>query len=105
MHNDSSGSHFTDVEVARLLGINPASVRRWRTKNKEAGCIKYGPPYEYHGNNVRYPKQQFREWCAAVTVIDGVPHLNFPMAEPVAAISQSPVTNALAGVEEALRAV
>lgn len=70
--------YFTDVEIAQMLGRHEVTVRKWRAKNTRAGYIKYGPPYEYRDHNVVYPKQAFREWCAAVEVINGVPHLNLP---------------------------
>lgn len=69
---------FTDAQIARMLGVNPVTVRQWRVKNKRAGCIQYGPPYEIHGSNVVYPKAQFRAWCAGVVVVGGVPQLNLP---------------------------
>lgn len=72
-------THFTDTQVAALLGKHPVTVRKWRAKNTEAGCVKYGPPYEYHGTNVWYPKAKFREWCAQVRMVNGVPHMNLPV--------------------------
>lgn len=79
MRRDSASAHFTDTQVARMLGMNPASVRRWRVKNKKAGGIKFGPPYEIHGSRILYPKVAFREWCAQVKVVDGVPCMNAPV--------------------------
>ena len=87
---------FTDVQVARMLGIHPVSVRRWRVKNGRAGCIKYGPPYEYRGYNVVYPVDKFRAWCAQVRVVGGVPRMNLPVTaiQPLPDDPQrAPVTN------------
>lgn len=76
--------YLTDVQVAAMLGKNPVTVRKWRVKNTKAGCIKFGPPYEYHGHNVAYPKHLFHEWCSAVRVINGVPRINAPINSPFA---------------------
>lgn len=73
---------FTDVQVARMLGKNPVTVRKWRVKNTKVGCIKYGPPYEYHGSNVVYPKDKFSAWCSAVEIVGGVPRMNMPVKSP-----------------------
>jgi hypothetical protein len=75
--------HFTDAQIATMLGVHPVTVRKWRGKNKEAGCIKYGPPYEYWGSNVVYPAEKFREWCSRVVVIGGVPRMNLPVSSVV----------------------
>lgn len=80
---DNYPNHFTDQQVAIMLGYHPVTIRTWRKKNKQAGCIKFGPPYEYHGANVLYPKDKFREWCAQVTVVDGVPRMNVPLNAPM----------------------
>lgn len=74
---------LSDEQVARQLGVHPVTVRRWRAKNKKAGCIKFGPPYEFRGPNVVYPKSTFSEWCRAVRVVDGVPRMNLPVSSPV----------------------
>lgn len=86
--------HFSDVQIAIALGVRPTSVRRWRVKNKAAGYIKYGPPYEYRGSNVVYPIAAFRKWCAEVRVDGGVIHCNLPPGAPVAG------TPALAALEQ-----
>jgi hypothetical protein len=70
--------HFKDTEIARMLGVNPVTVRQWRVKNKRAGALRYGPPYEIHSGEVVYPREQFRAWCQAVKVVGGVPQLNLP---------------------------
>lgn len=72
--------YFTTEQVAAMLGKHPASVRRWRTFNKRMGVIKYGPPYEFRGFNVVYPKAAFRDWCANLQVVDGVPRVNLPIS-------------------------
>lgn len=73
---------FSDEQVARMLGLHPVTVRKWRGKNTKAGCIKFGPPYEYHGANVVYPKDQFSAWCGQVKVVGGVPRMNMPVGAP-----------------------
>lgn len=77
------GEFFTDEQVARMLGKHPVTVRKWRTKNKDLGVIQYGPPYEFRGHNVVYPKSQFYEWCAKVQVVDGVPRMNLPVSSNI----------------------
>lgn len=78
-----STEFFTSDQMAAMLGKHPVTLRKWRTKNKELGCIKYGPPYEYRGSAVVYPAVKFRVWCAQVRVIDGVPHINLPISAVV----------------------
>lgn len=68
--------YLTDVEVAERVGMNPASVRRWRAKNKAAGFIKYGPPYEYHGREVKYPAEGVDAWIAGSSTEGGVVRRN-----------------------------
>lgn len=74
---------FTTDQVAVLLGVHPVTVRRWRSLNTKHGAIKYGPPYEYRGARVVYPKAQFRQWCGQVTKVDGVPRINLPITATV----------------------
>lgn len=81
---DTYPNHFTDLQIAVMLGYHPVTIRNWRKKNKVAGCIKFGPPYEYHGAKVLYPKDKFHQWCTQVTVVDGVPRMNLPVNAPVA---------------------
>lgn len=81
--------HFTDTQIAAMLGFNPVTVRQWRVKNKKAGAIKYGPPYVVKGGNVLYPKEAFRQWCSDVKVIGGVPHTNLPPSADLTAIQQA----------------
>lgn len=75
--------YFSDRQVALLLGMRTGSVRRWRQKNKAAGELKYGPPYEYRGANVVYPVEAFRRWCSQTTVKDGVVCWNMPLSTPL----------------------
>lgn len=84
---------FSDVQIAAMLGRHPVTVRKWRKKNREAGCIKFGPPYEIHGNNIVYPKKGFRTWCAAVQVVDGVPCINLPVTSTIS-LPRTPVAAA-----------
>lgn len=72
-------NHFTELQVAAMLGYNPVTIRKWRGKNAKAGCIKHGPPYEYHGRFVLYPKAAYRAWFNHIEVIDGVPRMNAPI--------------------------
>lgn len=72
--------YFTAAQVAALLGMNPVSVRRWRALNKKVGAIKHGPPYEFRGRLVVYPKKAFYDWCASVKLVGGVPHMNLPVS-------------------------
>ena len=88
---------FTDVQIAKMLGVNPVTVRQWRVKNKKLGQIKYGPPYEFHGNSVVYPVEKFRQWCSEIKVVNGVPQLNLPasadrdlLPESVSVIAELP---------------
>lgn len=90
---------FTDVQVAAMLGLNPVTVRKWRTKNKKLGLIKYGPPYEFRGPNVVYPKDRFATWCSQVQVVDGVPRANLPISANIAVPAQRDTVNEVGDVE------
>lgn len=79
MNTNQQTEYFSDAQVAAMLGVHPVTVRKWRVKNTEAGCIKFGPPYEYRGPNVVYPKPDFATWCAQVRMVDGVPRINLPI--------------------------
>lgn len=110
MTMNNQDDFFRDTQIAAMLGVNPVTVRQWRVKNKAAGGIKYGPPYEYRGRSVVYPKQAFREWCASVKVVGGVPRLNLlatsTVVPPKPPSPENPAQmDLLAGVEEALRPV
>lgn len=74
---------YTDVQIAKLLGKNPVTVRKWRVKNKELGMIKYGPPYEFRGPNVVYSKRAFATWCGQVQMVNGVPCINLPISATI----------------------
>lgn len=82
-HNPPEPDYFTTDQVAALLGVHSVTVRRWRSWNKAANAIKYGPPYEYRGPRVVYPKRRFREWCSQVKKVDGVPRINLPITATV----------------------
>lgn len=90
--------YFTADQVASLLGVHSVTVRRWRTLNKAAGELRHGPPYEFRGSRVVYPKDAFRDWCSSVRVVDGVPRLNLPLTSaippPVAATLQQQTVTA-----------
>lgn len=88
MANEDYGEFLTTPQVAVLLGYNQVTLRRWRTKNKEAGEIRYGPPYEIRGGRVLYPKRGFYTWCSQVRVVGGVPRMNLPVtAAPAFAVA------------------
>ena len=80
---------FTDVQIAKMLGYNPVTLRQWRVKNKKLGEVRYGPPYEIRGGSVVYPKKAFREWCAGVQVVGGVPRVNLPPGVKLEVIQQA----------------
>lgn len=71
---------FTATQVATMLGVHDVTVRRWRSWNSKLGVIKYGPPYEYRGSRVVYPKAKFRQWCTQLQVVNGVPRINLPVS-------------------------
>lgn len=83
VNDDYAESYYTEAQVAALLGKHPVTVRKWRVKNKQIGLIKHGPPYEFRGHNVVYPKDKFRSWCSQVRVVDGVPRINLPITANV----------------------
>lgn len=83
MTSPHQSEYFTDAQLARMLGLNPVTLRKWRTKNKKLGVIKYGPPYEFHGPNVLYPAGKFREWCSQVRMVNGVPCMNLPVGSTI----------------------
>lgn len=66
-----------------MLGLNPVTLRKWRTKNKKLGVIKHGPPYEFRGHNVFYPEDKFRAWCSQVRMVNGVPNMNLPISSTI----------------------
>lgn len=98
--------YFSTEQVASLLGVHPASVRRWRTLNKATGELRHGPPYEYRGSRVVYPKESFHKWCADVQVVGGVPRSNLPLTAaippPVASHQRQTITDAPTGVLDEL---
>ena len=81
--NPPEPDYFTTDQVAVLLGVHTVTVRRWRSWNKDAGAIKHGPPYEYRGSRVVYPKDKFRDWCSQVTKVDGVTRMNLPITSSI----------------------
>lgn len=78
-NNNESVDYYTTDQVAALLGRHPVTLRKWRTENKKIGLIKYGPPYEYRGHNLVYPKEQFAQWVSQIQMVNGVPHMNLPI--------------------------
>lgn len=47
---------LTEAEVARLLGLSPRTLRRWRHANRS------GPPFVYIGGRVRYRRDELEAW-------------------------------------------
>ena len=79
--------YFSETAVAGLLGRGVETIRKWRTKNKEAGRIAYGPPYGIDESGVvLYPKDDFAAWCACVPFVDGVPRMDMPCQTPTGTI-------------------
>ena len=52
------GDLLTTEEVAQLLRVHPATVRRWRLDG-------VGPQYLRVGSVYRYPVRQLERWIAA----------------------------------------
>jgi predicted DNA-binding transcriptional regulator AlpA len=52
-----SPSFLKDGEVANLLGLSVATIRRWRLE-------KHGPPYRKLTGSIRYPKVELAAWIA-----------------------------------------
>lgn len=77
-------SSFAASEVALMLGVNRRRLEEWQIKNTQVGAIKYGPPYEYRGPDVVYPKEAFRVWCAQVRRVGGVPRMDLPISATIA---------------------
>lgn len=88
--------YVSDVQIAAMLGYHPVTVRKWRKKNTDAGCIKYGPPYEYRGPKVVYPMSGFRTWCSQVRIVNGVPRVNLPISATIDLPQQSSVNTEIA---------
>lgn len=49
---------LTEHEVARLVGMSVAAIRRWRLLNS-------GPPYIKLNHSVRYDPAALRSWLAS----------------------------------------
>lgn len=69
---------YTDADIAKLLGVRAGTVRKWRVRNKQAGNRRLGPPYEFYGHRVVYPKAGFEAWVTGTTEQDGVVRHNRP---------------------------
>ena len=50
---------YTDIETARLLGVSPATVRRWRLEPGK------GPRFRKLGGSVRYFAEDIEAFIAA----------------------------------------
>lgn len=56
---DLHGLRFlTDIEVAQILGVSVATVRRWRLKGE-------GPEWSRFGACVRYSAEALNSWAAS----------------------------------------
>lgn len=53
--------YVSDTDVARLLGVSVATVRRWRLK-------RTGPTYVKFGSTVRYDIAAVEAWARAQEV-------------------------------------
>lgn len=52
------GAWFTTAELAKLLGVDPSSLRRWRTANPP-----YGPAYvRVSPRVVKYSSEDIEAW-------------------------------------------
>ena len=49
---------LTEHEVARLVGMSVAAIRRWRLLNA-------GPPYLKLNHSIRYDPRALRDWLAS----------------------------------------
>ncbi|MEU6172403.1 helix-turn-helix domain-containing protein [Streptantibioticus parmotrematis] len=58
---------YTTVEIARVLRVNPASIRRWRTARPPQG-----PPFvRLSGRSVLYRGGDVQQWLDARRVAPG----------------------------------
>jgi transposase-like protein len=54
------GAWFTTEELARMLGVDPSTLRRWRTSEP-----RHGPPFITLSSRVTlYSAQDVRRWLA-----------------------------------------
>ena len=54
------GAWFTTEELARMLGVDPSTLRRWRTAEP-----RHGPPFITLSTRVTlYSAQDVRRWLA-----------------------------------------
>jgi len=54
------GAWFSTEELARMLGVDPSTLRRWRTAHPPQG-----PPFVCLSNGVtRYSEHDVRRWLA-----------------------------------------
>jgi predicted DNA-binding transcriptional regulator AlpA len=58
-------SLLNELEVAKRVGVSPATLRRWRCTS-----VRRGPPFlRLNGANcVRYPEDELRTWLQAQRV-------------------------------------
>ena len=61
------GAWFTTDELARMLGVDPSTLRRWRTAQP-----RHGPPFICLSSRVTlYSAQDVRRWLATRRIDPG----------------------------------
>jgi transposase-like protein len=61
------GNWFTTEELARMLGVDPSTLRRWRTARP-----RQGPPFVCLSSRVTlYSAQDVRRWLATRRIDPG----------------------------------
>jgi transposase-like protein len=61
------GGWFTTEELAKMLGVDPSTLRRWRT-----GHPRQGPPFVSLSSRVTlYSAQDVRRWLATRRIDPG----------------------------------
>lgn len=70
--------HLTEAQAARIVGVQPITLRmwRWRDRKRPAGTAAKSPPYVVTGTrSIRYPLAKLRAWLRALPSVDGIPQL------------------------------
>jgi hypothetical protein len=60
-YRDQSSDLLKDTEVARILGVAPATLRSWRCRNTGPRYVKYG---RSKGSAVRYHRNDLEAFIA-----------------------------------------
>jgi len=80
---------LSTTEAARLLGVPPSRLARWRREGR-------GPAWVRVGRHPRYNPEDFRSWVAAQTV--GTPRpVDFGVSLPVAVATDTVPSDPRAG--------